>query len=99
MWRFNGRRRRSRMKKKPSIFMYPLVSHGCHAINRLIIRKYFCDDEYECDSVVVQREQIENTELWYFGIFDALIGDGVVKFLQCHLFQKLVAEVSNNLIL
>ncbi|KAK4258395.1 hypothetical protein QN277_007850 [Acacia crassicarpa] len=91
VWRFNGGKRRRRIKKNPS-WMNPAVSHGCHVINRRILGGYCSDDYEECDSVVVQREQTENTELWYFGIFDALIGDGITKYMQSHLFQKQLEE-------
>ncbi|XP_054820247.1 putative protein phosphatase 2C-like protein 44 [Prosopis cineraria] len=89
VWRINGGKRRRKIKKQPS-WMNP-VSHGYHVIDRRVIGGY-CSDEDECDSVVIQREQRENTELWCFGIFDALIGDGVTKYMQSHLFQKQLKE-------
>ncbi|XP_028785572.1 putative protein phosphatase 2C-like protein 44 [Neltuma alba] len=93
VWGFNGGRRRRRTTKKKPSWMNPAVSHGYQVIDRGIIGGY-CSDEHENDSsVVVQREQqTENTELWYFGIFDALIGDGVTKYMQSHLFQKQLKE-------
>ena len=45
------------------------------------------------DSVVAQREEMDQTELWYFGIFDALIGDKVTKYMQSYFFDKKLQEV------
>lgn len=70
------------------------VSHGCHVIEHRII-KGGSDGDSDCDSIVVQREQMENTELWYFGIFDALIGDGVIDYMQSHFFDKQLKEVTS----
>ncbi|KAJ1382614.1 Histidine phosphatase superfamily, clade-1 [Sesbania bispinosa] len=35
---------------------------------------------------------MDHTEFWYFGIFDALIGDGVTKYMQSHFFDKKLKE-------
>ncbi|KAK9288020.1 hypothetical protein L1049_016465 [Liquidambar formosana] len=43
-------------------------------------------------SVVVQREQMEEVELWFFGVFDSRIGDGVTKHMQSHLFDRKIKE-------
>jgi protein phosphatase PTC1 len=50
-------------------------------------------DEADSDCVVVQREQIEELELWFFGISDAQIGHGVIKYLQSHLLDRNPKEV------
>jgi len=36
---------------------------------------------------------MDQTELWYFGIFDALIGDKVTKYMQSYFFDKKLQEV------
>ena len=72
---------------KPS-WMVP-VSHGYHVVEeeeRSFVRTGELDSGF--DSVVVQREQIEERELWFFGVFDPLIGDGVAKYIQSHLFHN-----------
>ncbi|KAE8667990.1 putative protein phosphatase 2C-like protein 44-like isoform X2 [Hibiscus syriacus] len=85
MRRFRGsKKRENRVKKKPS-WMIP-VSHGYHVVENKSLRG--SSDERELDSVVVQREQIDELELWFFGVFDPRIGDGVTKFIQSHFFDK-----------
>ncbi|XP_061994978.1 putative protein phosphatase 2C-like protein 44 isoform X1 [Rosa rugosa] len=64
---------------KPS-WMMPAVSHGHH-----VVEGY---DEFDCDYVVAQREQIEELEVWLFGVSDPRIGDGITKYMQAHLFDK-----------
>jgi protein phosphatase PTC1 len=76
---------------KPS-WMMP-ISHGHHVVEHDMIKDDSDDSEF--DSVVIQREQIGETELWYFGIFDALIGDCVTKYLQSNYFDKNLKEVIN----
>lgn len=44
-------------------------------------------------SVVAQREEMDQIELWHFGIFDALIGDKVTKYMQSYFFDKKLQEV------
>ncbi|KAK2453885.1 protein-serine/threonine phosphatase [Trifolium repens] len=73
---------------KPS-WMMP-ISHGHHVVEHDMIKDDSDDSEF--DSVVIQREQIGETELWYFGIFDALIGDCVTKYLQSNYFEKNLKE-------
>ncbi|XP_061370764.1 putative protein phosphatase 2C-like protein 44 [Gastrolobium bilobum] len=86
----HGRRKRKNMPpaKKPS-WMMP-ISHGYHVMEHHMIRDGSDDSDF--DSVVVQREQMDHTELWYFGIFDAFIGDGVTKYMQSHFFDKKLQE-------
>ncbi|CAL5347457.1 unnamed protein product [Camellia sinensis] len=38
--------------------------------------------------VVVQREQIEDLELWFFEVSNAKIGDAVTKYMQSRLFDR-----------
>nr|XP_016504081.1 PREDICTED: putative protein phosphatase 2C-like protein 44 [Nicotiana tabacum] len=45
------------------------------------------NNQVECDKVVVQREQVEEQEWWFYGVFDTRIGGGVTKYLQTHLFD------------
>ncbi|KAG2727867.1 hypothetical protein I3760_01G179500 [Carya illinoinensis] len=70
--------------RKPS-WMIP-VSHGYYVVEDQSYRTG--SEESESDSVVVQREQIEELELWFFGVFDAQVGDGVTKYMQSHLFNR-----------
>ncbi|GMI72054.1 hypothetical protein like AT3G23360 [Hibiscus trionum] len=79
-----SKKRENRIKKKPS-WMMP-VSHGYHVAEDKSLRG--SSDEREFDSVVVQRDQIDELELWFFGIFDPRIGDGVTKYIQSHFFDK-----------
>ncbi|KAL5848837.1 hypothetical protein ACOSQ4_006850 [Xanthoceras sorbifolium] len=70
--------------KKPS-WMMP-ISHGYHVVEDQSFR---CgSDESDYDSVVVQREQIGEIEMWFFGVFDAQIGDEVTKYMQSHFFGR-----------
>ncbi|KAL6974936.1 protein-serine,threonine phosphatase [Sarracenia purpurea var. burkii] len=88
----DGKRKRSEAefaKKKPS-WMVP-VTHGYHVAHDRFFRGESTGEsnsDSDPDSVVVQREQIEEVELWFFGVFDARIGEGVTKYLQSHLFDK-----------
>ncbi|KAK8507232.1 hypothetical protein V6N12_008576 [Hibiscus sabdariffa] len=79
-----SKKRENRIKKKPS-WMMP-VSHGYHVAENKSLRG--SSDERELDSVVVQREQIDELELWFFGVFDPRIGDVVTKYIQSHFFDK-----------
>lgn len=69
------------------------VSHGYHVVRNQFVGGGL--DESDYDSVVVQREQIEETEMWFFGISDAEIGDGVTKYMQSHLFGRNLKVVSS----
>ncbi|KAE8704758.1 putative protein phosphatase 2C-like protein 44-like isoform X2 [Hibiscus syriacus] len=79
-----SKKRENGVKKKPS-WMMP-VSHGYHVVENMLLRG--CSDEREFDTVVVQRAQIDELELWFFGVFDPRIGDGVTKYVQSHFFDK-----------
>ncbi|RDX61034.1 putative protein phosphatase 2C-like protein 44, partial [Mucuna pruriens] len=83
-----GRKRKHKLAKKPS-WMMPMT-YGYHVVEHNINRDDA--DESDFDSVVAQREQMDHTELWYFGIFDALIGDRVTKYMQSHFFDKKLQE-------
>ncbi|KAJ1398940.1 PPM-type phosphatase domain [Sesbania bispinosa] len=83
-----GRKRKHLLAKKPS-WMMP-ITHGYYVVEHHMIRDG--SDGSDLDSVVVQREQIGHTELWYFGIFDALIGERVTKYMQSHFFAKKLQE-------
>lgn len=54
------------------------------------------NNQVECDKVVVQREQVEEQEWWFYGVFDTRIGGGVTKYLQTHLFDDNFNEVINK---
>ncbi|EOY06086.1 Phosphatase 2C family protein, putative [Theobroma cacao] len=79
-----SKKRENGIKKKPS-WMMP-ISHGYHVVDHKSLRG--SSDDSDFDSVVVQREQIEELELWFFGVFDARIGDGITKYIQSHFFDK-----------
>ncbi|CAL5208205.1 unnamed protein product [Lathyrus oleraceus] len=83
-----GRKRRLMPAKKPS-WMTP-VTHGYQVVEHHMIIDG--SDYSDFDSIVVQREQIDQTELWYFGIFDPLVGDKVTKYMQSHFFSKKLQE-------
>ena len=71
------------------------ISHGYHVVEHHLLRgDADQQDDSNSDSVVVQREQIEQNELWYFGIFDSMSGeDKVTKFMQSHFFAKNIKGV------
>ncbi|THG07806.1 hypothetical protein TEA_014437 [Camellia sinensis var. sinensis] len=71
--------------RRPS-WMVP-VTHGYQVVDDRSKSNGELDLDSNSDSVVVQREQIEELELWFFGVFDDRIGDGVTKYLQSHLFD------------
>ncbi|KAI9195779.1 hypothetical protein LWI28_017947 [Acer negundo] len=83
--RFLGRGGGSKKAAKRPSWMMP-ISHGYHVVEDQSFRGSPDDSEY--DSVVVQREQIEEIEMWFFGVFDARIGDGVTKYMQSHFFGR-----------
>ncbi|KAK8464729.1 hypothetical protein PHAVU_010G067746 [Phaseolus vulgaris] len=83
-----GRKRKHKVAKKPS-WMMPMT-YGYHVVEHNMTRDD--SDNSDFDSVVAQREEINQTELWYFGIFDALIGDRVSKYMQSHFFGKKLQE-------
>lgn len=71
------------------------IAHGYQVVEHHMIIDG--SDYSEFDSVVVQREQMDQTELWYFGIFDSLVGDRVTKYMQSHFFAKKLKEVGTLL--
>ncbi|KAJ7954689.1 putative Protein phosphatase 2c [Quillaja saponaria] len=83
-----GKNREHGIAKKPS-WMMP-ISHGYHVVDHQLYKGG--SDDSDVDSVVVQREQMEDIELWFFGIFDAQIGDRVTKYMQFHFFDKKLKE-------
>ncbi|CAK7327273.1 unnamed protein product [Dovyalis caffra] len=86
----NGDRKRTANMAKKASWMMP-ISHGYHVVEDQSFKGGA--DESDFDSVVVQREQIEELELWLFGISDAQIGQGVTKYLQSHLFDRYPNEI------
>ncbi|XP_068327548.1 putative protein phosphatase 2C-like protein 44 [Pyrus communis] len=81
-----GRKKKeATMAKKPS-WMMPAVSHGYHTCESYTSPATYGDSN--SDFIVAQREQIEELELWFFGVFDARVGDRVTKYMQSHLFDK-----------
>ncbi|XP_065861846.1 putative protein phosphatase 2C-like protein 44 [Euphorbia lathyris] len=80
----DGARRKQLNGAKPS-WMTP-ISHGYHVVEAQSYRG--TSDDLDTDSIVVQREQIEELELWFFGVFDARVRDGITKYLQSHLFDR-----------
>ncbi|XP_050216394.1 putative protein phosphatase 2C-like protein 44 [Mercurialis annua] len=80
-----GQKSSSNNTAKKLSWMMP-ISHGYHVVEDQSFRG--CSGGSRSDSVVVQREQVQELELWYFGVSDARIGDGVTKYLQSHLFNS-----------
>ncbi|XP_059632338.1 putative protein phosphatase 2C-like protein 44 [Cornus florida] len=82
----DGNREKGYENGKRASWMMP-ISHGYHVVDD---QSSFRGGSHESDSdsVVVQREQFEDMELWFFGVFDARLGDGVTKYMQSHLFDK-----------
>ncbi|VFR01533.1 unnamed protein product [Cuscuta campestris] len=75
-------------KKRPS-WLTP-VSHGYHAVEgRSPTAGGWAEDEAE---VVVQREEVEECEWWFYGVLHARIGAGVTEYLQDHLFNGKLKE-------
>lgn len=75
------------------------VSHGYHVVE---LGKTWTSDSSlrEFDSVVVQREQIKDCELWFFGVFDDDgIGEGITKYMQSNFFNKMPKEVTKHKLL
>lgn len=79
-----SKKREYEIAKKQS-WMMP-ISHGYHVVEDQSCRGG--SDVSDCDSVVVQREQVDEIELWFFGVFDAQVGDSVTKFMQSHFFDR-----------
>lgn len=70
------------------------VSHGYHVVEDRSFRgESNGESDSVPDSVVVQREQIGELEVWFFGVFNARMGDCVAKSMQSHLFDKKPKEV------
>lgn len=79
-----SKKRQYGIAKKQS-WMTP-ISHGYHVVEDQSCRGDL--DVSDCDSVVVQREQLDEIELWFFGVFDAQVGDSVARFMQSHFFDR-----------
>ncbi|CAN1279278.1 Putative protein phosphatase 2C-like protein 44 [Linum perenne] len=92
----NGKKTRHR--KNPS-WIRP-ISHGYHVVedHSFTNGSKAASDVSVCDSVVVQRERVEEIDLWYFGLSDPRIGDRITKSLQSHLFDthKTESQVRRN---
>lgn len=85
----NWRKKRTASMAKKASWMIP-ITHGYHVVEDQSFKGGA--DESDSDSVVVQREQIAELELWYFGISDAQIRHGISKYLQSHLFDRNPSE-------
>ncbi|PON37704.1 Protein phosphatase [Parasponia andersonii] len=86
----DGSKIKIREPSKPS-WMTP-ISHGYHVVEGQSLR--LGSDDSDSDSVVVQREQFDQLELWFFGVSDARIGDGVTKYMQSHFFDRKPKETT-----
>ncbi|KAG8370443.1 hypothetical protein BUALT_Bualt14G0117500 [Buddleja alternifolia] len=88
----NGRRKSRKPENGKSVSSWMMhVSHGYHVVE--------LDGQWrtgtsvrEFDSVIVQREQIQQSELWFFGVFDDGVGEVVTKYMQSHFFDKMPKE-------
>ncbi|XP_043691941.1 putative protein phosphatase 2C-like protein 44 [Telopea speciosissima] len=67
------------------------ITHGFHVIEDRSLRGGGSGD-LDSDSVLIQREQIQDQEVWMFGVFDAQMGNEVTGYLQSHLFDKKLNE-------
>ncbi|KAK4586047.1 hypothetical protein RGQ29_023292 [Quercus rubra] len=82
----DGKRKKKGIEftRRPS-WMMP-VSHGYYVVEDQSFRGG--SDDFECSSVVVQREPVGDIECWFFGVSDNQIADGIHKYIQSHLFSK-----------
>ncbi|XP_062109349.1 putative protein phosphatase 2C-like protein 44 [Humulus lupulus] len=85
-----GKKSKKREAKSKPSWMTP-ISHGYHVVEAQSFR--VGSDESDSDSVVVQREQFDQLELWFFGVSDARIGDGVNNYIQSHFLDKKPKEI------
>ncbi|KAJ4968074.1 hypothetical protein NE237_014775 [Protea cynaroides] len=67
------------------------ISHGLHVIEDKSLRSG--SGYLGSDSIVAQREQIQDQEVWMFGVFDVQMGDGIIRYLKSHLFDKKLNEI------
>ncbi|KAL3828262.1 hypothetical protein ACJIZ3_017064 [Penstemon smallii] len=80
---FSRKKARNSEKEKTDCSWMMHVSHGYHVVEMETGFKEF-------DSVVVQREQVEEeSELWFFGVFDDGISKEVTKYMQSHFFDHM----------
>ncbi|KAL9240296.1 hypothetical protein vseg_014534 [Gypsophila vaccaria] len=82
-------KRGSENVKKPS-WMMP-VSHGYYIVED---RSWEPESNglQQPDSLVVQREEIGNSEIWFYSLSDSGIGDSISSYMQSHLFGKQLKE-------
>ncbi|KAL0414293.1 UNVERIFIED_CONTAM: putative protein phosphatase 2C-like protein 44 [Sesamum radiatum] len=84
----NGRRKTRETENGKRVSWMMHVSYGYHVVE---LEKTWTNSSSVRDfdsSVLVQREQIEECELWFFGVFDDGIGEGITKYLKSHFFDK-----------
>ncbi|KAK4482469.1 hypothetical protein RD792_009627 [Penstemon davidsonii] len=79
---FSRKKARNSEKGKTDCSWMMHVSHGYHVVEMETGFKEF-------DSVVVQREQVEESEFWFFGVFDDGISKEVTKYMQSHFFDHM----------
>lgn len=95
-----GNEKRKTTNGKIQSWMMP-VSHGYHVMEDCSADDSYGDPAFReldpADKVVAQREQIQEHELWFFGVFDSTTGDGVSKYLQTHLFDKKLKVVISRI--
>lgn len=82
-------------KKLP--WMMP-ISHGYYVVEVAVEDRSWAessetDELAQADSVVVQREEMGNLELWFYGVSNAVIADSICRYLQSNLFDKNLKEV------
>ncbi|XP_047318440.1 putative protein phosphatase 2C-like protein 44 isoform X3 [Impatiens glandulifera] len=65
--------------------MPPPVSHGYHAVEW---NRDPANSSPDDDIITVQREQIGEEEVWFFGIVDDRVGNRVSKHMQSNLFDN-----------
>ncbi|GMH19892.1 hypothetical protein Nepgr_021733 [Nepenthes gracilis] len=74
----------SMMAKKPP-WMTP-ISHGYHVEGQTF--RIDQSSSLKSDTIVVQGEQIEHLELWFYGVSDARIDQRIARYMQSHLFNR-----------
>lgn len=82
------KKKKARENKEAAQRIWTGVSHGFHRVEGL--------NKVDHGTVHAQREQIEGQEYWLFGTFDEQMCSGITKYLQSHLFDKNLTEVSHD---
>ncbi|KAH9626450.1 hypothetical protein KSS87_004952 [Heliosperma pusillum] len=85
----NKRDYNSKNMKKPS-WMMP-ITHGYYLVEDRT-RDLESSELEKQDTLVVQREEISNLELWFFSLSGSVIGDSISNYMHSHLFSRQLKE-------